>query len=169
MSAHDSDRNKAFETLYVDHHRWLAAWVRHRMGGEDVALDLTQEVFLRVLTSDTLATVREPRPFLATVAKRLMANHYRRMSIERAYAEVVASLPEAQVPDPENRALALEALVLIDRGLATLPAKVREAFLLAQLQGLPYREIAVRLGVSTRTITDYMLRATQQCYFSLPA
>ncbi|WP_239796219.1 sigma factor-like helix-turn-helix DNA-binding protein [Candidatus Nitrotoga arctica] len=48
-----------------------------------------------------------------------------------------------------------------------MPPKARRAFLLAQLEGLTYAEIAQQLGVSVSMIKQYMLRATQQCYFSL--
>ena len=130
MSSSDAVLHRRAETLYAEHHSWLAGWLRHRMGGEDVAADLAQDTFLRVLTSRELPLLLEPRAFLATIARRLMANHYRREAIERAYLEILATLPEARMPSPEDRRLVLEALCAIDRALDNLPANAREAFLL---------------------------------------
>ncbi|MDF3860888.1 sigma-70 family RNA polymerase sigma factor [Achromobacter denitrificans] len=166
MSSSDAVLHRRAETLYAEHHSWLAGWLRHRMGGEDVAADLAQDTFLRVLTSRELPLLLEPRAFLATIARRLMANHYRREAIECAYLEILATLPEARMPSPEDRRLVLEALCAIDRALDALPAKAREAFLLAQLEGMKYEDIAARLGVTTRTVGNYMVRAVQACFFA---
>jgi len=68
-----------------------------------------------------------------------VVDHWRRLEIERAYLEALAWQPEALAPSPEERALVLEALLEIEALLAALPEKVRQAFLLAQLDGLSYR------------------------------
>lgn len=40
--------------------------------------------------------------------------------------------------------------------LLRLPSKVRQAFLLAQIDGLAYRDIAAHIGVSERMIKKYL-------------
>lgn len=154
------------QTLYTDHHRWLRQWLRNRMGCPESAADLAQDTFLSILASKELFSIREPRSFLSTVARRLMANLYRRRLVEEAYLEALASLPEAVEPSPETRTLALEALTQLDRLLDELPGKVREAFLLSHLQGLKIAEIAERLQVSTRSVKLYLVRANQHCFFA---
>jgi RNA polymerase sigma-70 factor (ECF subfamily) len=59
--------------------------------------------------------------------------------------------------------LILETLGQLQAMLERLPAPVAEAFCLAQLQGLNYRQIATQLGVSERTVTKYMAQAMLQC------
>jgi len=79
-------------------------------------------------------------------------------------------LPAPEVaPAPEARLLALEALQEIDAALDGLPDPVRTAFLLAQLEGLSYAEIAARLNVSASSVKQYLTRANRQVFFSLPA
>ena len=75
----------------------------------------------------------------------------------------LALQPENVVPSVEERHLVLEALLLVDQMLAGLPSKVRQAFLLAQLDGLTYRQIALRLAVSERSVKNYMTRAMLAC------
>ena len=65
--------------------------------------------------------------------------------------------------------LALEALGAIDAALDGLAPPVREAFLLAQLEGLSYAEIAARLEVSASSVKQYLTRANRQCFFALAA
>jgi RNA polymerase sigma-70 factor (ECF subfamily) len=42
-----------------------------------------------------------------------------------------------------------------------LPARTRDVFVLRRLEGLPYNEIAKRLGLSVSAVEKHMLRATR--------
>ncbi|MBV7483076.1 sigma-70 family RNA polymerase sigma factor [Bordetella sp. BOR01] len=154
----------AVHGLYRDHHGWLDGWLRRKLGNACDAADLVQDTFVRVLRHRAeLAMVREPRAYLTTIAKRLLLNHYRRRSLEQAYLEALAALPEPRAPSPEQRLLILEALHEIDAVLHALPQRVREAFLLAQLERMPYEDIAQRLNVSVRTVQRYIVQGYEQC------
>jgi RNA polymerase sigma-70 factor (ECF subfamily) len=72
--------------------------------------------------------LQEPRAFLATVARSVLIDHCRRMSLERAYLETLAQMPEPVCPSPEERAIVLQALEQIDRMLDGLGARARSAF-----------------------------------------
>jgi RNA polymerase sigma-70 factor (ECF subfamily) len=149
--------------LYSDHHGWLRGWLRKKLGCAFDAADLTQDTFLRVLSLPALTELREPRAYLTTVAHGLMVNHLRRRELERAYLEALAALPEPVSPSLEERALVIETLVEIDAMLDGLPSRARQAFLLSQLEGLRYAEIAHLLGVSVSMVKKYMLRTVTHC------
>jgi len=53
----------------------------------------------------------------------------------------------------------LETLLRIDRALQALPPRMRETFLLSQLDGLTYSTIAAQLNVSLGSVRKYMLKA----------
>jgi RNA polymerase sigma-70 factor (ECF subfamily) len=91
-------------------------------------------------------------------------DHWRREEIERAYLETIAHLPEGEAPDAESRALVLELLESIARMLEGLKPKVRQAFLLAQCEGLTHKQIADQLGVSVRSVERYVADALYHCY-----
>ena len=57
-------------------------------------------------------------------------------------------------PSPEERESQLETLQLLDSMLDGLNGKTREAFLLSQLDGLTYSEIAHKLGVSISSVKN---------------
>ncbi|USQ51685.1 sigma-70 family RNA polymerase sigma factor [Serratia marcescens] len=118
--------------------------------------------------SDAAATLREPKDFLVTVAKRVMVDLFRRRTLERAYLEMLTLIPEGYAPSPEQRQSLLESLQQIDAMLDGLGPKAKQAFLLSQLEGLGYADIAVRLGVSVSSVKKYMAKATEHCLlFSL--
>lgn len=129
------------------------------------AADLAQDTFIQVLLARSTESIREPRAFLTTIAKRVLANHYRRQQIEQAYLDQIRLLPEPEVPSPEVRAMVLEILIELDRKLDQLPAAVRKVFLLSRLDGLGYAEIAELMALSLTTVKRHMARAALHCYF----
>lgn len=153
-------------TVYRQHHGWLLGWLRRKLNGADHASDLAQDTFVRVLSAQLRQhdlALQEPRAYLTTVARRLLINHVQRQALEQAWYAALATLPEPEMPSPEQRLLALEALQQIDAMLDRLPPKAREAFLLAQLEGLTYTAVAARLGVTERSVKRYMAQAFAQC------
>jgi len=151
-------------SLYLDHHRWLQGWLRHKLGCAHQAADLAHDVFVRLLLRREPAPMREPRAYLTAVARGLLIDHWRRQDLERAWLEALAALPEPVSPSPEERQLAVELLLQIDAMLAGLRAPVRTAFLLAQLEGACYDDIASRLGVTRRSVERYVAEALFHCY-----
>ncbi len=137
-------------TLYRDHSDWLHQWLRKRMACSETAADLAHDTFVRLLST---------RRVLSSVARSILIDSYRRRSIERAYLETLANLPEALEVSPETRLLILETLVEIDAMLDGLGARTRSVFLLSQLEGLSYVEIARRLSLSVTTVKKHATRA----------
>ncbi|MCU7247353.1 sigma-70 family RNA polymerase sigma factor [Pseudomonas koreensis] len=159
-----SPPDHSLHALYRDHRGWLENWLRRRMGNAWDAADLSQDTFLRVLgSSQSIVDMREPRAYLLTIGKRLMSNFYTRRSLEKAYLDALASLPEECMPSPEQRWILLETLQALDELLDGLAPPVRRVFLLSQLEGLGYREIGERLDVSERTVKRYMAQAYEHC------
>ena len=172
MSSVPLDAQQGVRALYRDHHGWLKSWLHRKLGNAFDAADLAHDTFLRILSArdkqgslDLVPDLdlREPRAYLTTVAGRLVLNHYRRLSLERAYLDALATLPESLVPSPEDQAVILETLHEIDAMLDRLSAKARMTFLFAQLEGLTYAEIAERLQVNIRTVKRYMAAAYEEC------
>ena len=110
--------------------------------------------------------IHEPRAYLTTVAQRLVANLWRREKLEQAYLEALAQAPVAMAPSPQEQAILLETLMELDQLLDQLPALVRRAFLLSQLDGLTHAQVAAALGISITTVKRYLVKALQRCYFA---
>ena len=160
-------QSNTIEGLYLDHHRWLTGWLRHKLGCPQGAADLAQDTFMRLLTARETPDIAQPRAFLTTVAKRVLFNHYRRQDLERAYLLALAEQPQALAPSEEERAIILQTLMELDQLLDGLPVLVKRAFLLAQLDGLTYAQIAAELGISIATVKRHLNKAAMRCYFAL--
>ena len=149
--------------LYRDHNGWLRHWLRHRLNNSADAADLAQDTFVRVLLARTASTLKEPRRYLATVARGLVIDLYRRRSLEQAYFEAMQLRPEVHAPSAETRALILDSLMAIDRLLDGLGARTRQIFLAVQLDGLSYEKAAERCGVSVSTVRKHLARGLMHC------
>lgn len=158
-----------YRQLYLEHHSWLEGWLRQKLGCVYDAADLTQDTYVRIITSGRLPRPEQSRPFLIQVAKGLAIDLRRRRALEHAYLEALAALPEARAPSAERQHLVRETLIEIDRVLDDLPERVRETFLLSQFEGLTYAKIAERLGVSVGAVRKYMLKAAAACLAALEA
>ena len=136
-----------------------------RRAGRVVAEDIVQDTWLRLRERSDPESWREPRAVFFTTAANLATDTYRRgasadklFSQDAAYFEAVCTRP-----DPEAQADTAGRLERLAAALEELPRPCREAFLLNRLEGLSHAEIAVRLGVSTKTIQRYIERALRLC------
>jgi RNA polymerase sigma factor (sigma-70 family) len=151
------------ESLYGEHHGWLKSWLTRKLQSAFDADDVAQDTFLRIMRGESLAAIRDPKSFLCTVARRVMIDLFRRNALEKAWLEMLEQLPEASLPSPEVRQSQLETLQLLDQMLDGLGSKAREAFLLSQLEGMTYSDIATRLGVSASSVKKYVAKAMEHC------
>lgn len=170
MSSGEPPFQAAISDLYCEHHGWLFGWLRRKLGCAHNAADLAQDTFARILNArESVATLREPRAFLSTTARRLIIDQVRRKYIENAYLQELALTAEALegFQSPEHILSTLEALEHIAFMLEGLHDNVRQAFVLYYLDGLTQSEIARQLGLSDRTVRKYLIQALLHCSHSL--
>jgi RNA polymerase sigma-70 factor (ECF subfamily) len=134
-----------------------------RMVGPDRAIveDLTQETFLRVLRAmrDFKLDGRARMiTWILTIATRLALGHLRASRPHRDTAIAPGSVPSA-LPRPDQdadrRALAAALVHAVD----DLGAPFRAAFLLREVHGLSYDEIALALEIDIGTVKSRLARA----------
>ncbi len=164
MSTTETTVQQELHCFYTDHQSWLIGWLRCRVGCAQQAADIAQDTFVRVLSARESLDFTNAKAMLTVIARGLVIDHFRRGALERAYLEALQRLPEACASSPETHLLVLETLIEVDKLLDGLPRKARRAFLLAQLDGLTYAQIATELGVSVSSIQQYMIRAYRACY-----
>ncbi|MBK1615503.1 RNA polymerase subunit sigma [Rubrivivax gelatinosus] len=163
MSA-DQALNQQLRTLYVDHHGWLQGWLRRRLGNAADAADLAHDAFLRLLVAPRrFDSPPAARVYLRTMANGLCVDLWRRREVEQAWLQALAAQPAALAPSAEQRAIVVETLLQVGAMLARLSPRAAAAFVMAQVDGMPYREIAAALGVSERMVKKYVAQAMLQC------
>ena len=162
MSASDTPC-QTIDTLYREHHGWLKGWLRRELGCSERAADLAHDTYLRLLSSERVSMLENGRNYLAQIARNLLTDLWRRQRIEQAYLDALAAQPDAFDLSEEARLDIIETLTAIDRVLDVLGARPREIFLLVQLDGLSFVDVANQLGISVNTARKHFIRALTQC------
>jgi RNA polymerase sigma-70 factor, ECF subfamily len=165
-AASGGDR-QAFDELVGRHQAALVNLARAMTGGSPDAEDLAQEAFIRAWKG--LARFRGEstfRTWLHGIAVNVVRTHRGRLARLR---EVFSTRADEGGRDPIETAAVNERLEdtlaarqQIDRALARLPAELREAVVLRDIQGLDYKEIAAALGVPIGTVESRIFRARQR-------
>jgi RNA polymerase sigma-70 factor (ECF subfamily) len=166
--ARDED---ACAELVSEHQRMVYQLSLNLLGDHNEALDLSQEVFLRVFR--TLPAFRG-QSALRTWIYRIVVNQARnrqrwwrrrhrshQVSLDE-HIQAHGDLPEKTnggAPDtvPDRKELAQQIHVALDR----LPFDQRTALVLRELEGLRYEEIAFSLGLPVGTVKSRLTRARQ--------
>ena len=154
--------------LVAAHQRMVFGLAFHLLGDRDEALDLSQEVFLRVFR--TIGSFRG-QSALRTWIYRIVINQARnrqRWWRRRRRAEQVSldehlkQCGELVAPEdvPPDRLLASkETAAFIWKALDRLPFDQRTALILREIDGLRYEEIAFSLGIAVGTVKSRLTRA----------
>jgi RNA polymerase sigma-70 factor (ECF subfamily) len=123
------------EVLFVANQPRLFRYFLRAVGQIETARDLTQEVFLRVTrTIVPQAPDGEVRAWLFRIARNLALDHYRKHGRHPQVSLVVAN--EGSRPPSQ------EVDAAVNEALAALPDLDRDVFLMREMAGLGYDEIA---------------------------
>ncbi|MFE4606529.1 sigma-70 family RNA polymerase sigma factor [Kitasatospora indigofera] len=127
----------------------------------EAADDLAQETFLRALNAlPSFAGRSSARTWLLSIARRTVVDRYRSLAVRPRRAALATWEEAADHPSRAGRGFE-DGLVLNDL-LAFLPAQRREAFVLTQVVGLTYAEVAAMSGCPVGTVRSRVARARDQ-------
>lgn len=120
--------------------------------------DLRQEIYLRVCEAAKTQIPRPVRPFLFTVARNLLIDQLRRDQVIPidAAAELDALNIASDLPGPDRSAMARSDLRKLQAALDELPPRCREVLILRRIEGLSRQQIASRMGITDKTVTQYL-------------
>ena len=151
------------------HQRMVFSLAFHLLGSRDEALDLSQEVFLRVFR--TLASFRGEsalRTWIYRIAVNQARNRHRgwvrrrrtdQISLDQ-HVQDGGDLPsDARTPD--GVLASKETAARLWEALDRLPFDQRTAVTLREIDGLRYEEIAFSLGIAVGTVKSRLTRARQ--------
>jgi RNA polymerase sigma-70 factor (ECF subfamily) len=142
---------------FADEHTYVRRTLR-RLGVAVADVDdLAQEVFIVMWRRWGEFDQHRPlRPWLAGIAFNVVGTHLRRPRREVPGAELEATDPQ---PHGEDRLAAARARRAIIQALERLPERLRTVLVLHDLDGVPMRQIAARVGVPLSTAYSRLRKA----------
>lgn len=154
------DKQAATELI----HRYqglVRRFLRRLTGRDDLADDLAQDTFVRMLNYADRYDPKYPmRTWLLTIARRLSINSGRRQGRMFTTEEFHGVQRTEEAPDllaeraDENRAQRAQ----LNRAMAQLTDSQRQAILLFHQQGLPVQEVAEVMGLPVGTVKSHLHR-----------
>ena len=136
--------------------------------------DIRQDIYAQLLTAAESGIPNNTRPFVMKTARNLLIDRVRREQI--VPIDVVSDLDmlgiAAETPAPDRSAVARDILRKLHVALDRLPPRSREAIILRRLEGLSRREIALRMGISEKTVAEHItngMRSLAGMIFGDPA
>lgn len=166
------DQSQALERFLAGIERRAYRIARMAVRNDDDALDIVQDAMIRLARNYGARPTEEWRPLFYRILNNGIRDCIRR---RRVRSRVMAWWPGAEPgredrPDPIEEAPdpgggpgelleSAEALALLEAGLAALPPRQREAFMLRAFEGLDVSDTAVAMGCSEGSVKTHYFRA----------
>jgi RNA polymerase sigma-70 factor (ECF subfamily) len=160
----------AFAELVAEHQRMVVQLAMNLLGDRDEALDLSQDVFIRVFR--TIGQFRGQsalRTWIYRIAVNQARNRHRfwrrrrrsdQVSLD-AHVEAHGDFQSGAESGPDRILAQKELAARLTAALNALPFDQRTAVVLREVDGLSYDEIAFSLGVAVGTVKSRLTRARQ--------
>ena len=163
--------DRAFEQLYTRYHSRIAAYVRGMVKDHGRAEDVTQEVFFSALRR--MRETERPiafKPWVYEIARNACIDLFRRTSRaeelsydqEGGLAGDDYSRLVSQGPTPDAAVDAKQQLDHLRGAFGGLSETHHQILVLRELEGLSYREIGERLGMSRPAVESTLFRARRR-------
>ena len=142
--------------VFKKYYAYVYSVVRRTTGGSSDSADLTADVFEKLLkSSERFESLSKIKFFLYTSAKNRCIDYLRRQKIIQAKADDIrrhtSPDEEDELEKAESKAAMLER---IHSAIEELPRQCRYIFLLYYAQGLTNSEIAKKLHLSEKTVSN---------------
>lgn len=142
------------EALFAAHHAGLVRYLSRAVGHGETARDLAQDVFVRVVRSETLPPAGgEQRAWIFRIARNIAIDHQRRQLVRG---------PATPVTVEPSRAAAQDTALEVANALQQLDELDRDVFLMREVAGLSYTEIGAACDASPDAVRSRIHRARLQ-------
>lgn len=161
------DRSAALAEVARQHHASLVRFLTQRTGSVEVAKEIAQDAYVKVLAVEHPGSIASLANYLWRCALNLMTDHGRRRGVRERFVQAVRAEAEQLAPSAESVVDARQRLEIIEQALEHLPSRCLEAFILRVVQGRPFDEVGQEMGISGRMAKIYVARALAYLHASL--
>jgi RNA polymerase sigma factor (sigma-70 family) len=158
--ASERDERTRLQQLYDQHSPSLVRQLARKTGCLELARELANEAFLRLLrmAPGGLARIEQPQAFLRHVSANLLRDWGRAKALQEQSLPTLEVLSDQQL----DQVAALESrdmLRRLEHAVEKMKPRRREIFLAHRLHGFTYAEIAERTGLSVKGVEKQMSKA----------
>lgn len=159
-----SDWSQRLALMFYNHRKRLENRAIRSVHDKEIAADIVQDVFSRVLNSGAERSNDETVKILYTATRNAAIDHVRRSRRQQELLECMA--PEqivGNVLSPETIVEGRQSLQSFEDILLELGKMTRDIFLLRRVHDMPNADIAKRYGISVSAVEKHIARAMRHC------
>ena len=156
----------SFSEMYLTYYSKLVRFAREFVILEEDAENITQDVFTDLWERrDSMDHVENMNAYLFRLVKNRCLDHLKHKIFEQKYVEVMQTSFEIELNlklqsldrfDGSDMSVGNDTEILVRAAINSLPKRCRDIFLLSRMEGLKYKEISERLGISVNTVECQM-------------
>ena len=160
LSFGDGDDRHVVQELYREHLGSLVRQLIRRTGCRELAYDLANETFLRLLrlAPGNVRQIQHPEAYLRRASSNLL-QRWRKTEAFRARAITSRDLEVDPLVDQVAVLESRDTLRRLEHAMSKLKPKTREIFIAHRIHGFTYAEIAARTGLSIKGVEKQMSKA----------
>lgn len=150
---------------FIAHYDALRRRAESYVRSPQLAADIVQDCYLRIIEHDPAVRVENPPAFLHRVVGNLAIDRQRKEALEARRVQA-GPIPEgvvSAVPSAFQVVAGEQEYELLRQAIEELPVKSREVFLLYRAREMTMHEIARLLGISPRTVENHLAYALKHC------
>jgi RNA polymerase sigma-70 factor (ECF subfamily) len=140
----------------------LRSFIAGRVGNDDVAADIAQDVLVRSIAAGALQHVDNPTAWLYRSARNAVIDHYRTRHIHDPLSETAEQWPEPAPADDRPNDATRELARCLQPLVSRLPDIYREAVSRVDLAGQSHHLAAAEVGISTSGMKSRVQRGRRQ-------
>ena len=139
--------------IFEDNYSALCSYANVMVKDKHLAEDIVQSVFIQLWENQKIFRLESPEPYLLKCVRYKCFDYLK--SKNRHRVMLTNNLPDTKTEEVQSLKEA-DVLPMLHYFADKLPLKMREVFLMSRQQGMTYREIAIELNISIKTVENQM-------------
>jgi RNA polymerase sigma factor (sigma-70 family) len=149
--------------LYTKYYHDLRRFLMRKFKDDADIEDLVQDTFIKVYKSVNWHSIKNPKAYLFHAAQNLTIDKIRKKKHEKTFLHDSELEIGSDLIDPEREVLSHEQVKLLTNAISGLSPSVQQAFVLNKLYNLSYKEIAITMSLSVKTVEKHIAKGLMTC------
>ena len=141
---------------YQNYHRSVYLYILYKIGKDEDAKDLAQDVFLRLMDYKQMLRPETIKYFIFSICRNLVIDYLRRhYKMQEITSYFLDKLPTF-TNEVESQIIANDLSVCEQERVLRLPAQRRKIYVMSRFKHISSADISASLGLSVRTVENHL-------------
>ncbi|OJU45699.1 MAG: RNA polymerase sigma-70 factor [Bacteroidales bacterium 45-6] len=155
-----NDEASVIDDIFALYHKRIFRFSISYLKNDNDAYDIVQDVFIKVWENRlTLNPDTNFDAYIFTITKNALFSLFRKRLTEKKYLDYLSELTISNNHDTEKQTDYIFLQQKYEELVEKLPTKRKEIFLMSRKTGLSNKEIALRKGISEKTVEDHLSKS----------